>query len=410
MAFLSQFGQSIPEMNLKLSPQVAPMIKLSYSIWQKNKNRGDETWWCRVREKGHSPLDVNLHTKVKAQAEAFMLLRKHEVELYNAQLLAGEPADPSKLLRRGCPAQAVSSPSKTVSTLMVCLDQWGADLRRRGFSSRTIRTYTTNVSYMLKDLNLSVTTLTPETVRRQTTEHDQLKASTRRCYFMSYREFLKYAVKHYGISADVLEEIPKIHQTQTDRPYWTMNEIRQIIDNVHCKSKLVEDCYKAYFWLMACSGARQGEAGALEWDDISNDGVITFRASTTKGNKSRRVPLEWRILEMINRLPRRGKKIFYDIHETQPMRYHVLAKAIKAAGVRPGCLHSLRHSCSMYMYAHTADIKATAELLGHSAVTALQYYQSSRSPDQLRDIVSKAFEDSNQLPSPMDRLIEDDLI
>ena len=386
------------------------MLKVSYSLWQKNKNRGDDTYWCRVREKGHTPLDVNLHTKNKAQAEAFIMLRKHEVELYNAQLLAGESADASKILRRGTTKTPLSRNSKPVSTLRVCLDQWEADLRRRGFSSRTIRTYTTNVSYMLKDLNLSVPTLTPETVRRQTTEHDQLKASTRRCYFMSYREFLKYAVKHYGISADVLEEIPKIHQTQTDRPYWTMNEIRRIIDNVHCKSKLVEDCYKAYYWLMATSGARQGEAGALEWDDISNDGVITFRASTTKGNKSRRVPLEWRILEMINRLPRRGKKVFHDIHETQPMRFHILAKAIKAAGVRAGGLHTFRHSASMYLYAHTADIKATAELLGHSAVTALQYYQSSRSPDQLRDIVSKAFEDSNQLPSPMDRLIEADLL
>ena len=79
-------------------------------------------------------MDVNLHTKVKAQAEAFIMLRKHEVELYNAQILAGEPADPSKLLRRGCPAQAVSSPSKPVSTLRVCLDQWEADLRTRRVS------------------------------------------------------------------------------------------------------------------------------------------------------------------------------------------------------------------------------------------------------------------------------------
>ena len=386
------------------------MLKISYSIWQKNKNRGDETWWCRVREREHSPLDVNLHTKVKAQAEAFIMLRKHEVELYNAQLLAGELADPSRLLRRGCPAQAGFTPSKPVPTLMACLDSWEADLRRRSFSNRTIRTYTTNVSYVLKDLSLSVTTLTPETVRRQMTEHDDIKASTRRCYFMSYKEFLRYCIKNYGVSVDTLEEIPKIRQTQSDRPYWTMTEIKRIIECVHCKSKLVEDCYKAFFWFLATTGARQGEAGALEWSDISNDGVVTFRASTTKGNTMRRVPLEWRILEMISGLPRMGKKVFYDIHPSQPGRFAVLAHAVKKSGVKHGGLHTFRHSASMYLYAHTNDIKATAEMLGHSASTALSWYQASRSPDQLREMVEKAYEGEMLIPDAMDRLIEDDMI
>ena len=385
------------------------MLKIGYTLWQKNKSRGDTTYWCRVRERGRSPLDVNLHTKNKAQAEAFIMLRKHELELYNAQILAGEQADDSKLLRRGTSPVAQKGPSKPVFTLRACLDSWESDLRRRAFSERTIRTYTKSVEYVLKDLTLPVSTITPETVRRQMTEHDRLKSSTRRSYFVSYKEFLRYCVRHYGVLPEAVDEIPKIHQIQTDRPYWTMEEIRRIIDSVSCKSKLVEDCYRAYFWFMATSGARQGEAGDLEWTDIV-DGTVTFRASTTKGNKMRRVPLEWRILDMLSKLPRRGKKVFYDIAPSQPGRFAVLASAVKRSGVRLGGLHTFRHSASMYLYAHTNDIKATAELLGHSAAVALQYYQSSRTPDQLRDMVSKAFEDSNQLPSPMDRLIEADLI
>ena len=410
MANLSRFGHIIPETNLETVPQGAPMIKISYSLWQKNKNRGDETYWCRVREKGHSPLDVNLHTKNKAQAEAFVLLRKHEVELYNAQLLAGESADASKILRRDTYLMPQKGTSKPVLTLRECLDEWECDLRRRNFSSRTIRTYTTNVSYVLKDLGLSVTTLTPETVRRMMTEHDKLKASTRRCYFVSFKEFLRYCIKNYGVSVETLEEIPKIHQTQTDRPYWTIQEVRKIIDNVHCKSKLVEDNYKAWLWFVYQTGCRQNEGGAVTWDDISNDGIVTFRAETTKGRVQRRVPLEWRILEMINRLPRKSKLVFHYIHPAQPSRFAVLAKAVKAAGVKPGGLHTLRHSCAYLMYKKTTDIKATAEMLGHSPATALKFYQASRSPDQLREIVTKTFEDQNLLPSPLDRLLEEDLI
>lgn len=386
------------------------MLKISYSLWQKNKNRGDTTYWCRVREKGHSPLDVNLHTKNKAQAEAFVMLRKHEVELYNAQLLAGESADASKILRRDAHLMPQKGTSKPVLTLRACLDEWEADLRRRSFSERTIRTYTTNVSYVLKDLSIPITSITPETVRKQMTEHDHIKSTTRRAYFVSYKEFLRYGVKHYGVPIETIEEIPKIRQIQTDRPYWTMTEIRRIIECVHCKSKLVEDCYKAFFWFLATTGARQGEAGDVEWSDISNDGIVTFRASTTKGNQVRRVPLEWRIVEMLGRLPHRGRKVFYDIHPSQPGRFSVLANAVKKSGVKHGGLHTFRHSASMYLYAHTGDIKATAEMLGHSAATALTYYQSSRSPDQLREMVEKAFGENNQLPSPMDRLLEEDLL
>ena len=113
---------------------------------------------------------------------------------------------------------------------------------------------------------------------------------------------------------------------------------------------------------------------------------------------------------MLGRMPHRGRKVFYDIHPSQPGRFSVLANAVKKSGVKHGGLHTFRHSASMYLYAHTGDIKATAEMLGHSAATALTYYQSSRSADQLRDMVAKAFGENNQLPSQMDRLIDADLI
>lgn len=385
------------------------MIKISYSLWQKNKNRGDSTYWCRVRERGHSPMDVNLHTKSKAQAEAFVMLRKHELDLYNAQLLAGEQADASKLLRRGMPTIAQQGPCKAVPTLLVCLDAWEADLTRRGFSARTVHMYRKSSEYMLKDLSRPVSAFTPELVRKQSTEHDHLRCTTRRSYFVAYREFLKYCIKQYGVNQSVLDELPTIRPVHTDRPYWTMDEIRMIIDNVSCNSKTVEDCYKAYFWFLCVTGARNSEAAAIQWSDIV-DGVVTFRASTTKGNKERRVPIEWRVMSMLYKLPRKGKLVFADIAKSQAGRYSVLARAVKKAGVHQGGLHTIRHSTSYYVYSKTADLKSTAEMLGHSPAVALQYYQASRTPDQLRDVVDKAFGDDLRLPDAMDDLIKAGLV
>lgn len=386
-------------------------LKISLCVYLKNSNRPNASYYARMRKDGKTT-DIPLNTKDRGIAESWVRLRREEISRFNDYLAVGE-TPPSDLLQK-LPLDGFKTRkngvARVVPTLRSCLDEWEADLRRRSFSERTIRTYTKSVEYVLKDLSLPITSITVETVRRQMTEHDHIKASTRRSYFVSYKEFIRYAIKHYGVPIEVIEEIPKIRQTQSDRSYWTMTEIRRIIDHVHCKSQLVEDCYKAYYWFLATTGARQGEAGALEWSDISNDGVVTFRASTTKGNTMRRVPLEWRILEMISKLPRRGKKVFYDIHDSQPMRFYILAQAIKEAGIKHGGLHTFRHSASMYLYAHTNDIKATAELLGHSAAVAIQYYQSSRSPDQLREMVEKAFGTNNQLPSPMDRLIDSDLI
>lgn len=385
------------------------MIKISYSLWQKNKNRGDTTYWCRVRERGRSPMDVNLHTKSKAQAEAFVMLRKHELDLYNAQLLAGEQADASKLLRRGMPTTPQKGPCKAVSSLRACLDAWEADLTRRGFSARTVHMYCKSCEYMLKDLSKPVSALTPELVRKQSTEHDHLRCTTRRSYFVAYREFLKYCIKQYNISPAVLDELPMIRQVHTDRPHWTIAQAISIINSVSCNSKEVEDCYKTWFWFLLVTGARQGESAALTWDNVNN-GIVTFTASTTKGNKTRRVPVEWRVMSMLYKLPRKGKLVFSDLAKSQAGRYSVLARAIRRAGAPLGGLHTWRHTASTYLYSRTSDIKATAEMLGHSASVALQYYQASRTPDQLRDVVAKAFGDDLRLPDAMDDLIKAGLI
>lgn len=385
------------------------MLKISYTLWQKNKNRGDDTFWCRVRERGVSPLDVNLHTSNKSKAEAFLLLRKQELELYNARLLAGEPADASKILRRGMPQIAQKGTSEAPVLLRVCLDSWERDLRRRGFSGKTVVMYCKSVGYIVKDLSQPITSLTAETVRRQMTEHDQLRCSTRRSYFVAYREFLRYLVKNYGLDMSVVEEVPKIRQVRSDRPYWTMQQAASIINHVSCNSKTVEDCYKAWFWFLLTTGARQGEASAVEWSDIV-DGVVTFRASTTKGNKERRVPIEWRVLDMINRLPHVSKLVFANLAPSQAGRFAVLSRAVRKAGVPWGGLHTWRHTSSAYLYSRTSDIKATAEMLGHSPAVALQYYQASRTPDQLRQMVDTAYQDEMMIPDAMDRLIEDGLI
>ena len=382
-------------------------LKVSYTAWQKHKSRGDQTWYCRVREAGQPTLDVCLHTTNKAQADAFVLLRKRELELFNAQLLVGENPDASKLLRRSTAKIAQKGTSEAV-LIRDAVDAWSAHLSRSGKRTATISTYLRALRNCL-DYSLPLTAVTEKYLNEALRKHDHLKSATRKSYCVTVREWVKFCVKEYGLNRDLIDSFTYIKVQTTEKGFWTMNEMRRIIDNVQCRDEASTQCYKAYFWLMATTGARQGEAAALEWSDL-RDGAVTFRAETTKNNQTRTCPLALGVLDLINKLPRVSKKIFAYIGRQQASRYGVLAKAVKKAGVAPGGLHCFRHSASMYLYSKLNDIKLTAQYLGHGAQTAILFYQKTREVEKVSDAITEAYSDERDLPSLMDWFVENDLI
>lgn len=386
-------------------------LRISYSVYIKNPKRPSAHYYGRVREKGMPVMDIDLKTKEKSVAEAWARLRKSEVERYNEYVLCGEevPTDLAERIVRRRAVVATETAHRGSMTLRKAVDEWEKNLRLRGLSERTITMYTKTIGYLFKDMSISLDSLNVDAIRTEVANQSHIAASTRHSYFVALFEFLKYASRYYGLNPMLKDEVPKVKVIHKDQPYWTMAEVAKIIENVKCKSELQTDCYKAYFWFLAMTGCRQGEGGNVEWSDIRN-GCVTFRAVNVKTGESRTVPLDWRLLDMLNRLPRRGRLVFADIHTSQASRFNVLAKAVKAAGVRWGGLHSFRRSCSMLMYRKTSDIKGTAELLGHGAVTAMKYYQATRGVDALSELVTQAFGDERLVPDPMDRLIDADLI
>lgn len=382
-------------------------LKISYSAYQKHKDRGDATWFCRVRERGVSPVDVNLHTKSKAQADAYVMLRKSELQLYNAKVLTGEATedDLRKLVRRNSPAIAQKGTSETVLTLRVCLDAWEAELRRTGKRETTVSAYMRALKVIAPKDGL-LADMTEDNMRKWLAAFDGLKANTRKFYSVALREFTKFCCRQYKLDRDLVDSFNFVKVEQVEKPYWTLIQIYHIIEAVECRDKVREKVMKAYLWTLATTGARQGEAYALRWSDLSDDNVLTFRAETTKTNKTRRVPLDWRIARLLRRLPKEGELIFQCLPNSQAGRFSILRKAIKKSGMPMGGLHTMRHSASMQIYRKTEDIKAAAQILGHSEAVAIQTYQASRQADQLREAVDKTFEGENMLPSPIDELVE----
>lgn len=379
------------------------LLKISYTIWKKH---GDNLY-CRVRQPGTKPLDVNLHTTDKVKAEAFIKLRRSELEMYNSYILAGEavPEDvANKLLRRGAPAVGAGP---AVTTLKA-MDEWEAHLRRIGRREATVESYLKNVRLTIPS-DVPVSSYTKKSLAQYLAKHDQLRSASRKMYSVCVREFVKFCIGEYGLDNGLLDNWQFVKVETVERGFLTIQQVAKVIQCVQCEDKIAEQNYRAYFWFLFCTGARQREAGLVEWRDIV-DGSVVFRAENTKGNKTRTVPLESRVLDMVNRLPHDGKLVFNHIAPTQPGRYSVFAKAVRRAGVPKSGLHTLRKSASTYLYAHCSDIKLVSQMLGHSPAVALQYYQASREADQLRDVVDKSLGSEILLPDNMDELIDAGLI
>ena len=380
-------------------------MKITVCAFKKNAYKlKNPSYYARVKIDGKTK-DIPLHTDSKDVADAWVRLRRAEIQRYNDYVVAGETPPPDLLDRLIIAKKDVPTASIQVRE---SVESFELHLRRSGHREASISTYLRALRNCI-DYSQPLSAVTERFLTESLRKHDHLKAATRKSYCVAVREWVKFCCREYGLNRDLIDCFTFIKVQTEEKGFWTMNEMRRIIDNVQCRDEASTQCYKAYFWLMATTGARQGEAAALEWSDL-RDGAVTFRAETTKSGQTRTCPLTLGVLDLLNRLPRVSKRIFAYIGNQQASRFAVLSKAVEKAGVRPGGLHTFRHSASMYLYSKISDIKLVSQILGHSAQTALTYYQKTREVDKVSDAITEAYDGEHNLPSLMDWFVENDLI
>jgi integrase len=381
-------------------------MKITVCAYLKNAYKlKNPSYYARVKVDGKTH-DIALHTTEKAVAESWVRLRKSEIQRYNDYIACGE-VPPEDLLAKLMPTIAQKGTSEAVSLIPKCLDGWEADLRQKGYRERSIDTY----CKAIRNTVPSSATTADFTSKRvnEWLNKPTLKTSTRKSYSVSLREFAKFLIANYGVSRSVMDNWPMVKVQTEERGYLTMPQMYKLIEAIQCQSPDMEQQMKAYCWIMATCGSRQQETYLLRWSDFV-DGVITFRSETTKGNKTRRVPLDMRVAEMLLRLPKKSPDMFPDLPKSQAGRFSIVARAARKAGIGHAGLHLFRHSACMYLYAHCKDVKAIGQMVGHSPAVSLQYYVASRESDELRSLVQTAYASEVMIPNAMDELIKAGLI
>lgn len=404
-------------------------LHIRYTVYIKNPKKKSAHYYGRVRERNCKVFDVDLKTTDKAKAEAWRKLRTQEVEMVNSKILLGEHVSEEQLRSivriSNKYVQPVSNTvtNKSVS-IMQAIDEYNKHLRRTGRRDSTVNTYNRALKAIFGDhFHESIQVINDDFVLNCMAQFDNLKPTTRKNYSVVCHELMKFLFQRYDMSPKLINSVPQVKVTSTDRVFWDTMEMRHIIDHVQCRDKVMEKQMKVYFTVMSQAGSRQGETARLRWDDFK-DGRLHFRASETKTGEERYVPLFYHTQTMINRLREPGSNglIFNAIPKSQGSRFAILRRAIIAANkernadhqIPLGGLHTFRHSVANLLYrdrdGKRPDIKTLCTMLGHSPNTALTYYIRSKNSTEVQEMVNDIYSEEPGTRGPLDDLIEAGLL
>ena len=359
-------------------------MDIKYSAVLKNRHRPSAKWWGRIRQAGRERW-VNLDTQDRAEAMKWVARQKNV--LFQIQEYTDEgkpvPADlEARLLTVDSTPVAEKDSGKKFTEPGAILDKWEVAMRAAGMRDTTIGNYQRAFVVLLHGLapdNLDV-----GTVRQIIESRGELKNSTKRFYCNALISLFKWMGRR-----DLVDALPKVKAEGSNPVYWSEQDMEEIILEIRSDTAERTFQYQQYYNMMRLIGSRQNETYLLEWRDIDRQTEsVTFRSEITKSRKARRVPLPFSLLaELEDRRGNPDERVFNLVSTSQSRRYTVLKKALNRLGLQ-GSAHSFRRSRALILYRQKgADIKAIAELLGHSPEVSLQFYQQSRSLDDLRKLV-----------------------
>ncbi|MBS3152523.1 tyrosine-type recombinase/integrase [Candidatus Woesearchaeota archaeon] len=261
------------------------------------------------------------------------------------------------------------------------------DLKIKGFTKATIKTYLTHSQDFLKFTNKEPLQTTIDDVKlyQVALSDKNAKPATVILKLSAIKFLFNKVLKHKIINDDI--EYPKSQKKIPDA--LTKEEVQKLLSTIkNFKHKLLLE-------FMYGSGLRVSECVNFKVRDLNLDN-FTAKVISGKGNKQRMIILSKDFVSSIrNYLNLREEKSEWlfssknlDKPMTARMAQKVIEKAAKEAGFqkRVYC-HILRSSFATHLLEGNVDIRYIQELLGHSSISTTQRY-TKVSMEQLRKIKS----------------------
>ena len=154
------------------------------------------------------------------------------------------------------------------------------------------------------------------------------------------------------------------------------------------------DHLKPMVLLSMHTGIRRGELLSLEWSDVDLDkAMLTVRGSIAKTSKSRHIPLNPLILDVMRQWKSQTKGEGFVFESPEGGRFdnikRVWQNLLKRTEIKNFRWHDLRHHFASKLVQKGVDLYVVKDLLGHASVVMTERHYAHLAPQAKVDAVAK---------------------
>lgn len=345
--------------------------------------------WSQTNKCWYVPLDEIAYKQICSTFNKTANIDNTELKQYlekRKQVTATIPVPSRKAVSKPV---AASPAWKLSKENLAALERFIEQLKLKSYSTSTIGTYRNEFLQLLQLLKKKpVNELTPDELRRYMVyamEKEGIKENTAH----SRLNALKFYFEQVLHRDKFFWEIPRPKKAHQLPKIFSQNEIAAIINSVNNKK------HKVMLMLAYGAGLRISEVVTLRTFEIDSKRMTIF-ISAAKGKKDRLVTLSPVLLVMLREYAleyKPNKKGYLFKGNTKGNPYstrslqEVLQFAKKKAGVmKPGSIHSLRHSFATHLIEKGTDVTMIQKLLGHNDIKTTLIYLHTSNKDLLKII------------------------
>lgn len=250
---------------------------------------------------------------------------------------------------------------------MKILEIYGKKLRFKGYSKRTIDTYSCYLERFLIGQNIyDPYQVSIKNIKNYLESEKYSSISQQNQIIGSLKLFAKYILGKKSIHLDNIER-PKKEK-----------KLPRVIDNSILKTKLngiINIKHRAILSLGYSCGLRVSEVIDLKIEDIDSDRML-IHIRNAKGRKDRVVPLSENILALLRDYYLRYRPNVYLFNGQSNLKYSTTScnSIFKKYIDSTGSFHILRHSCFTHLLESGVDLRIIQKIAGHSSSKTTEIY------------------------------------
>lgn len=233
-------------------------------------------------------------------------------------------------------------------------------MRNEGYAPSTIEARGRKLRGLLK---LGADLLDPQSVKEVVASQSSWNINTKKSIADIYTAFLSFLGKAWK---------PPKYKTVRELPFIPLeSEIDALI--AACGKRTA-----TFLQLLKETAMRSCEAVSLTWTDVDAE-RRTIRVVPKKGGNPRILNVSEKLIEMLNALPKNGKRVFGDVNLScirSTFSYSRKRAARKLQNTRLSEIHfhTLRYWKATMEYHKTKDTLHVKELLGHKSIENTMFY------------------------------------